>query len=505
MSKFTENLIFLKDKFKPANLLITVGIMTVMTILSLLFRAFEFTEPNIIMLYILGVLLVSRQTDGYFYGILASILGVLTFNFFFTEPLYSLMVHSMEYPVTFSIMLIVALITSTLTTKVKREAELSKIREKRTESLYQISRNLLTTQNIDQIITTAAVNIANQFSHSVIIYATDEKGNLTEPYIYSVNDENVKSLLSENEREIAYEVFLSGKPKGLAAYYAPVTGRNKILGVIGVGCKEDELTHGQKVLLDAVTVQVALSIEREKISKKQQQSKMEMESERLRSNLLRAVSHDLKTPLTGIEGSASAILENWNNIDDDTKRQLLSSIYDDAQWLSHSVDNILNITQIEDGRIEVKKNMEAVEEIISETISRVQKYKGNHIINIKIPENLIMIPMDGSLIEQVLVNLIDNALKYTPNESIINVEAYIKDEKAVFEVSDNGKGISEKDMPFVFDRFYTAGISANNTRKGIGLGLAICKSIILAHNGEISAFNGKNGGAVFKFTLPLGE
>ena len=480
--------------------------MTIVTITSLLFRYFNFTESNIIMVYILGVLLVSRETDGYFYGICASVLGVLSFNFFFTKPFYTFIAHSREYPITFGVMLIIAIITSTLTTKVKREAEFSRIREKRTETLYNMSRNLLTTRNIDQIISTAAINIANMCGNNVVLYTMDDNNNLAEPYIYAVNDDsNIRLLLSENERKAAYEVFIKGLPIGVEVYYLPVIGRNKTLGVIGVDCHENGLSHEQKMLIDAIAVQIALSIEREIFSIKQQQSNMEMESERLRSNLLRAVSHDLKTPLTGIVGAASTILDSWENIDDDTKKSLLSGVYDDAQWLSHSVDNILNITRIEDGRIEVKKNMEAVEEIIAEAVSRVQKYVGNHTIKIRIPNNLMMVSMDGSLIEQVLVNLIDNAVKYTPEGSIINVISEVKMGNAVFEVSDNGNGISEKDLPFVFDRFYTIGVANHNMRKGIGLGLAICKSIILAHNGKISVSNGENGGAVFRFTLPMGE
>lgn len=184
------------------------------------------------------------------------------------------------------------------------------------------------------------------------------------------------------------------------------------------------------------------------------------------------------------------------------KKELLQGVHEDAGWLIHSVENILSITRIDEGKMEFKKNLEAVEEIVAEAVSRVKKLAGNHPISLKIPDDLIMLPVDGTLIEQVLVNLIDNALKHTPTGSRIGVEARIEGERVVFEVADNGTGISEEDLPFIFDRFYTAP-SVNAGRCGTGLGLAISKSIINGHGGEISAFNNPSGGATFRFTLPL--
>jgi two-component system sensor histidine kinase KdpD len=494
-----------KDRTILIDIIITHGIVAISTLVSLMFAHFGFGESNIIIIFILGVLLVSNQTNGYISGIYASIISVLCFNFFFTEPYYTFRAYGREYLITFPVMLIVSIITSTMTTKVKRESELSQQREKRNEILYSISRNLLTANSIDQIISMTAVNISNISGGSVIIYMSNTKQELSDPYIYSVGESGDTSLiLSENERLNAENVILSGQPAESKKYYIPITGRTKPLGVIGIEHGATLLTNEQKHLFAAVAAQASLSIERERSNKKQQESRLDVESERIRSNLLRAVSHDLKTPLASIVGSSSTLLVNWDKIDDASKMTLVSDMYDDAQWLANSVDNILNITKIEDGRIEIKKTLEPAEEVISEAVGRVKKYAGNRKITTDVSSSLPFIRMDAGLMKQLLVNLLDNAVKFTPNDAVIIVSVYTENTQAVFEVSDNGSGIPAKDLPYIFDRFYTID-KGTSKRKGMGLGLAICKSIALAHGGTITVMNKDGGGAIFRASIPIGE
>ena len=504
-----------KLRLAIVNLAITIGIMTLATLLSFLFRYIDFHESNIIVAYILGVLLVAKQTDGYFYGILASVDGVLTFNFFFTEPYYTFLTYRPDYPVTFVIMLIAAIITSTLTAKAKREARLSSLREKRTQILYQINKGLLKARSINLIAEIGGKDIAKLLNRSVVIATVNSSGDLGEPYIYAFNnDERADIFKSFLEIQAVSYTYKTGNPVGAgtsilsdsSAHYLPVKGQSGTLGVIGVSCFDRELlSNEQKTLFEAVTTQIALAIEREVLSEKQQKSKMDIERERLRGNLLRAMSHDLRTPLTGILGATATILDNDDVLDKKVKRELLHSVYEDASWLIHSVENILSMTRIDEGRIELIKNMEAVEEIVAEAASRIKKLATNHTIKIDIPNDLIMLPMDGTLIEQVLVNLLDNAIKYTPYGSLIEIKTKIEGERVAFEVSDNGNGISEDNIPLIFNRFYTAATINDSGRRGTGLGLAICKSIITAHGGEISVFNNSSGGATFRFVLPAKE
>ncbi|MDV3427772.1 MAG: DUF4118 domain-containing protein [Bacillota bacterium] len=513
--KYKDDSRLLKFKSIIINLSKLIIIMTAATFLSFLFRIISFHESNIIIAYILGVLLTAKITDGYFYGIIASAIGVLTFNFFFTEPYYTFIAYRPDYPVTFVIMLIAAIITSTLTARVKQEAKLSHLREKRTQILYQINKSLLMVRSINEIVHVCGEDIAKLFNRSVIISIADSSNSLEDPYIYKFNDDLYTEVFNSTlERKVINDTFISESPVGAgtdideysSAYYIPIRGQSGNLGVIGVSCFEKNLLNDeQKYLLEAVMAQIALAAEREKLWEKQQKSKMEVESERLRSNLLRGISHDLRTPLAGILGATSTIMDNYDVLGNNVKKDLLQDIYEETSWLIHSIENILSLTRMDEGRIEIKKNMEAVEEIVGEAVSRVKKLSGRHTIKIDIPDDLIFISIDGLLIEQVFVNLLDNAIKYTPEDSTITVSAKVEKDDIIFEVSDNGDGIPEDSLPLIFNRFYTGAASNKNARHGTGLGLAICKSIVTAHGGKIYAFNSQNGGAVFRFILPAGS
>ncbi len=502
---------------KPINIaLVTlknIGIMIVIlvaaTLVSFGFRALGFHESNYIMTYILGVLLVANFTDGYLYGIISSILGVLVFNFFFTEPYYTFAAYSPEYPVTFVIMLIVALITSTIATRAKRESRRAEMREKRIYVLYQIERNLLAVKNIEQVAEVAAKDISQLFGTHVMACLANFKGDLDICHI-----KGGWTFDSEAEKLACRETYQSGSPCGAGTalfsdsrtYFFPVSGQSGVLGVIGIALQENvQLAENQRIFLDTVGAQIALVLERERLYEKQQQTKTEVEQERLRGNLLRAVSHDLRTPLTAILGSTSTIVENYNVLTDDVKKEFLQGIYADAEWLNNLVDNILSMTRFNEGTIKINKEMEAVEEIISEAVTRVKKRAGEHEIKISIPEELIMIPVDGTLIEQVIVNLLDNAIKHTPEGSEIHISVKPAEDHVVFEVSDNGPGIPESDLLHIFNRFYKSEKMTDHVRSGIGLGLTICKSIVEAHGGEITVNNKPSGGAVFRFMLPIKE
>lgn len=500
-------------KRKPINVFLSAlknsgivsGIMIAATLISFGLRVLGISESNYIMTYILGVLLIAYLTDGYLYGLISSILGMLIFNFFFTVPYYTLVAYSPDYPVTFIIMVIVALITSTLTARAKRESRLAEMRENRVRILYQIERNLLTVKSMEQASAIAAKDISELFGLSVFVAIADINAELS---IRSIEGTNVFD--SDIEKMAFTEAFQSGNACGAGtelfpdsrSYFQPVSGQSGALGVIGIAFDNDyQLTESQKVFLDTIGGQVALVLERERLYEKQQQVKTEMERERLRGDLLRAVSHDLRTPLTGILGSVSTVIENYEVLPEDVKKDFLRGIYEDAAWLGSLVENILSMTRFDEGRVALKKEMEAVEEIVAEAVSCVKK-RFRHEITVLIPDELIMIPVDGTLLTQVLVNLLDNAIRHTPEDTKISLTAMREHDNIVFEVSDNGPGIPEKALPFIFDRFFTANTGG---RRGIGLGLAICKSIIEAHGGKINALNSPSGGSVFRFTLPVKE
>jgi two-component system sensor histidine kinase KdpD len=488
---------------------IVAGVMAAATFISFGLRALGFHESNFIMTYNLGVLMIAYLTDGYLSSIIASVLGVLTFNFFFTEPYFSLLAYSPEYPVTFIIMLLAALITSTLTARVKRESQKAENRERRINLLYQFEKSLLAAKSKQQVLEVSAREIGELFLTPVLVSAADQNGGLT---MRSTHGEDIFG--AEKEAKACLEAYESGNVCGAGmelfpdcrAYYMPVTGQSGVLGVIGIGsAAKSGLSENQKVFLDTVGTQIALVLEREQLYEKQHQTKLEIVRERLRGDLLRAVSHDFRTPLTGILGSASTMIENYDKLTDDVKKEFLQGIYDDAEWLNSLVENILNMTRFAEGNVKLVKEMEAVEEIVAEAVARVKKRTGRHEVSVSIPEDFVMIPVDGMLIEQVLVNLLDNAIKYTPEASKVSVDVYLQGEDIVFEVGDEGPGIPENEIPYIFNRFYKAREEDGGVRRGFALGLTICKSIIQAHGGTISVKNKPEGGLIFRFTLPIKE
>ncbi|HZK70291.1 MAG TPA: ATP-binding protein, partial [Clostridia bacterium] len=227
--------------------------------------------------------------------------------------------------------------------------------------------------------------------------------------------------------------------------------------------------------------------------------------EKMRSNLLRAISHDLRTPLTGILGASSVILENGEDLEKSTHDKLILNIKEEAQWLIRMVENLLSVTRINEGTMNVKKSFEAAEKIVEEAIRNIQKRFPDRKVFVEVPEDLLMVPMDGTLIEQVLINLLENAMKHSPNDSIIEVEVKKDKQYAIFEVRDNGEGIAEKDAPYLFENYIPKGERSSDSSRGMGIGLSICLSIIKAHHGKLEAVNRKEGGAVFQFKLPLEE
>lgn len=502
--------ISLKLNFSRVEIVKAILIMAFFTIVGKIFDYIGFSEVNVIMVFILGIIIVYIVTTGYLIGILYSIISVLLFNYFFTEPRYSLQFYDKNYLATFPIMLIVALIMGTLTNKIKREARNSLAREKRTQILYRVSRKLLSAKGTADVVGIGIKYISRLVERTVVCYLAKEN-KLSTPFIYNTaKGEKDGGLLSRDEEAVAYWTFLNDKESGTGTNtfygakgcYMPIKSQKKLLGVIGVSCTQGILEQEQKFIFETVASQIAVALDREILSENQETSKIEIERERLRGNLLRSISHDLRSPLAGIKGAVSTILENGEFISKEKKEELLQGISEDTEWLIRLVENLLSMTRLDEGKLEIKKDMELIEEVVSEAVQRISKHFKSHKIKVTIPENVIMVPMDGSLIEQVIINLIDNAIKFTPKESLIEIKAYEEGKNVFFEVSDNGAGIKQQILSHIFDRFFTNGSKISDSRRGVGLGLAICKSIVEAHGGKIEALNKTEGGAVFKFYIP---
>nr|WP_275299016.1 sensor histidine kinase KdpD [Clostridium sp. YIM B02500] len=485
-------------------------IMIISTMISLFIDYIGFREANVIMIFILGVIIVNMKTRGYLLGFICSIISIFLFNFLFTDPRYSLEVYDKSYLVTFPIMLIVTFTIGTLTSKIQREAQNSLARENTTQILYRVSRKLLSATGTADVVGIGIKYLSRLLERTVICYLVQEN-KLTTPFIYTATKgEKDRTLLNKEEEAVAYWTLLNDKESGAGTntfygakgYYMPLKSHNKVLGVLGVSCITGNLKPEQKFIFETVASQIYIALDREILAETQKNSKLEIESERLRSNLLRSISHDLRSPLAGIKGAISTIIETGELLSKDTKDELFQGIYDDTEWLIRLVENLLSMTRFEGGNMKIKKNLELVEEVVYEAVQRTSKRLKDHEIKVTVPEDVIMLSMDGNLIEQVLINLFDNAIKFTPKEALIEVKVYEEVGDVIFEVIDDGIGILEEILPHIFDRFFTNGDKISDSRRGVGLGLAICKSIVEGHGGKISAQNKDEGGAIFRFNIP---
>lgn len=501
--------IFNKEKITIKDSLKTLGILLLTIGISIFFENLGFSEANIIIVFILGVLIIAKETYGRIYGVLSSLFSVLLFNFFFTEPKFTFDAYDTSYIVTFLIMLISALITSTLTNKVKTQANKSAITAYRTNILLESSSELGRCSNLEEIILKSQEQINRLVKKPVVVYKL-KNGKIENIYNYKFNDGSELSDKYINLDEQGVVIWSVNNKKyagrgtdtlpGAKAMYVPILSHEDIGIVIGVILEEEEeLEEGEKSLLIAMINQISFVIDNYILEEAKKRALMQAENEKFRANLLRAVSHDLRTPLTSISGSASSLLNN--NFDEETKRKLTLDIYDDSVWLINLVENLLSVSRIDNGNINLNKEAQLVEEIISEALQHIDRKSCDYDIEVDLKDELLMVNVDVRLIIQVVINVVDNAIKYTEKGSKIEIRAFPKGDNVIIEIADNGNGISKKDKEHIFDMFFTSKENSSDSRRGLGLGLALCKSIINVHQGEIYVKNNKPRGTIIGFSL----
>ncbi len=496
----------------PKDIFIAVLILAVATILGLSFYSFGFTDSNIITVYILGVLLTSLFTKGYTCGIIGSLVSVMLFNFFFTEPRLTFHAYDSGYPVTFAIMLVASVITGTLASKLKSHAKLSAQAAFRIKVLLDTNQLLQKAQNDEDIINITATQIMKLLNRSVVMYSVRD-GKLTKGSLYSAQSDNLEDLFTTTERNAAEWVYLNKHRAGASTnvyskakcVYFSIRINNNIYGVIGIRIKGKPLDAFENSILLSILGECALAIDNRRNAKEKEQTAVLAKNEQLRANLLRAISHDLRTPLTSISGNAGNLLSNKDKLDEDTKMQIYTDIFDDSEWLISLVENLLSVTRIEKDRMNFNKSIELIEEITEEALRHISRKSTEHTISVIHKDELLLANVDAKLIVQVLINLIDNAIKYTPVGSEIKVITEKKNGYASISVIDNGNGIPDNIKPHVFEMFYTGDNRIADNRRSLGLGLALCKSIIGAHGGELTLTDNQPQGCIFAFTLPLGE
>lgn len=495
----------------PIDILKSAAVLCITTVLGFAFQSFGLSEANIITIYILSVLVISIIASSPVYSLLSSVASVVIFNFFFTEPKYTLLAYDTDYPVTFLVMFLAALITGSLAAKLKNHARKSAQVAYGTKILLDTNQLLGQAKGSEEILKVTAKQLVKLFERDIVVYSAKEQ---CEPELFPAGKNALSTeYFKEDEKAAARWAWQKNEHTGASTneypdakcLYLPVRVNENIYGAIGIAAKNQPLDVFEKSMLLSIIGECSLALENDKNAREKEAAAVLAENEQLRANLLRSISHDLRTPLTSISGNASNLMSNGKSFDEATKQKLYADIYEDSIWLINLVENLLAVTRIESGGMNLRLSAELMDEVIAEALCHTSRNRIEHTITVKNTEELLLAKMDAKLIVQVIINLIDNAIKYTPVNSHIEICTGKENGRIVVEVADDGPGIAKEDKEQIFDMFYSGHKQIVDSRRSMGLGLFLCKSIIEAHGGEIKVSNREPHGAVFTFTLPAEE
>lgn len=497
------------------NIAYAVACLLIATGIGFVFYKMKFSDTNIITIYILGVMISAILTSSREISFVQSIVSVVIFNYFFTEPKLSLKTYDPGYPVTFMITFIAALITSNLALKMKMQAKELAKSAYRTKIILDINQTLQSQKSIADIGNTMAEQLSKVLGRCVVFYGWNGE-HLGSPVVYGEKGRIVssekKELVTENEKAVAEWVLKNNKRAGVstgtlseaACYYLAVRSLETVYGVIGIEMKHEEVLNAfENNVVMAVLSETATVLERETLRMKEEAAIEKANNEKLRANLLRSISHDLRTPLTSICGNADMLLQG--KLDEDKKEKIYGFIYEDSLWLINLVENLLSVTRIEKGKMEIKKEADMLEDLIEEALKHISRKSKEYCIQVIMENEFQLVNVDSRLILQVIINIVDNAVKYTPSGGKIIIRTKKEKNYVHVMISDNGNGIPDKDKEHIFDMFYTASGKIADLKRSLGLGLALCKAIVEAHGGMITVYNNKPKGSVFDFTIPSEE
>jgi two-component system sensor histidine kinase KdpD len=459
--------------------------------------------PDVVMTYLLGIMLVASRY-GLAPSVFAAFLSVASVDFFFVPPFFTFAIADLKHAVTFVVMFVVAVVTSGLTGRVRDQVFAAREREQRTAALYELSRELNTAQGTAQVVQIASLHLERIFGCRVSVFVQRARAKLERVHASPAWPESTERDLSigewvaKNQREAGLG---TATLPSSSALYVPLRGSGGGAGVLALvpddPARFDSIE--QRRQLDAFAAQLALAMERAELAEETQRARREFEAEQLRSALLSSVSHDLRTPLAVITGAASTYLESTSSIDESTRSELVQTILEESERLNRLIRNLLDMTLLESGAVRVKKEWLPLEEVVGAVLNRSESRLQNRDVRAQIPDGLPLVPLDAVLIDVVLTNLIENAVKYGSDP--IEINATLLPSELVVEVSDRGPGLPPGEEARVFEKFHRA--VRDGETMGVGLGLAICRAIVAAHGGRMWAENRLGGGASFRFALPI--
>ena len=491
------------------------GIMLASLLLSSLagfgFYYAGFSESNIITVYILGVLITAVWTNGHFYGAIDSLLSVAAFNFLFTEPRFTFQANDPSYPVTFLIMLFSSVIASSLASRVKAQARLAAQKSYYTELLLGSSQKLQKGRTEWDCLRLTAEQLNRLFDRPVL-YALSGTEKELAFRVEPSDEQNILMELGPEEIGVAKWVQRNNKHAGATTNTLPdskwlflsVRGTQGVMGIVGIPIAGYSIPDAfEKNLMIAILSECGLSQERIRLQEERNKAALQTQKERLQANLLRAVSHDLRTPLTNISGSADMLMQEESALDPAIRKKLYTAIYDDTNWLINMTENLLVATHLETNKESFKMSPELIEDLFQSVVAHLDRRAAEHHISVHLEDATLMAAMNARLIQRVIINIMNNAIQYTPKESNIELSAVKKGNVVQISVTDDGPGIPDDAKRHLFDLFYTAGQGKADCQRGLGLGLNLCQSIVAMHGGKIDVLDHMPAGTTFQFTLPL--
>jgi two-component system sensor histidine kinase KdpD len=468
-------------------------------------RVAGLADANVVMLYLAGVALVAARW-GRGPSIAAAVASVLLFDFFLVAPYLTFSVSDTEYLITFVVMLGIGLLISELTSRLQSQLRASQQQEYRTAQLYRMTRQLSELAGSDFLVRTAGRQLEEIFDGEVVLYLREPPDKL------SLRFGERSAIVQQPVNVVVAEwVANNGKTAGAntdtlpnaTALFVPLAGSQRIVGTLGVAPKDSSrfLDPEQVRLLETCGSLIALSIERDQSMLQAHEAQLQVQAEQLRNSLLNSVSHDLRTPLATIAGTASGLIETTS----DSQRDQLQTIVEESRRLTRLVENLLEMARLDSGSLVINRQWHVLEEIVGVALTSARRELVGHNVSVNVPADFPLVKIDGFLMEQVLVNLLENASRYTPPGSEIEITAAAKDKFVEIHVLDNGPGLPPGSEEKVFDKFFRGSTVAPDGRRGVGLGLAICRAIVEAHGGTITAVNRHQGGADFVIRLPCPE
>ena len=481
-----------------------VGITAVITSLSA-FASGYLELVNLVMLYLAGVVYVATRF-GRGPSVLASLLSVAAFDFFFVPPPFSFAVSDVQYLVTFAVMLAVGLIVSTLTVNLRSEAKVSQHRARRAGVLYTFTRELGRMQSEDEMARVAVKHIGEEFEGQSVVLLPDYQGRIHYP-----RSQSLQHSFHGSDLAVAQWVFDHGKIAGKGTdtlpgtegVYYPMPGAAGTLGVLAllpINLRRVFLPE-QKRLIDTFITQIVQALERIRLTRDAQAATVKAETESLRNSLLSAISHDFRTPLASIVGASSSLIDGGTHLTDNARLELGKTIYEEARRMTKLANNLLDMARLEAGGVKLNRQWCPLEEIVGGVLTRLHARLAAHPVAIKLPSGLRLVHVDAVMIEQVLENLLENAIKYTPDGTPLEIGAEADAQEVAFWVADRGAGLPAGREDMLFEKFFRE--SKEGAQSGVGLGLTICRAIVEAHGGTIRAENRPGGGANFRFTIPV--